>query len=168
MHRWYLALKNNAVLSERREEILRPARQGICGRGFLLRLRLGHPENRAGRDLDLAQRRQRDLQRVHGFRAGDRPGDHRLEQHLRQDIGRLRREDRENRRPATIKNWMNGLLRRVRRNISHRDSGAEIEVRFDENDNLLATYQAKELVVPLRRLGQGSQGRRESAPDEDR
>jgi CubicO group peptidase (beta-lactamase class C family) len=32
-------------------------------------------------------------------------------------------------------------------------SGAEIGVRFDENDNLLATYRAKELVVPLAASG---------------
>jgi hypothetical protein len=32
-------------------------------------------------------------------------------------------------------------------------SGAEIEARFDENDNLLATYRAKELVGPLAASG---------------
>ena len=35
----------------------------------------------------------------------------------------------------------------------HLDSGAEIDVRFDENDNLLATYKAKELVGLLAASG---------------
>lgn len=152
MHRWYLALKNDSVLSEsaKKKYFAPHVKEYADGNSYY---GYGWVTQKTERGATLIWHNGGNG--IYNAFMGFEP-DNDLVIVVSSNIAGKISDDYAERIERIVAGDYKELDERVLREYTgtyRLTSGAELEVRFDENDNLLATYQAKELVVPLAASG---------------
>jgi CubicO group peptidase (beta-lactamase class C family) len=157
MHRWYLALKNDTVLSaSARQKYFAPHVKeyadgnSFYGYGWVTQKTergatlIWHNGGNGIYNAFMGFEPENELVIIASSNIAGKISDNYAEQ-----IGRIVAGDYKELDPQVLKEY-SGAYRFT--------SGAEVEVRFDENDNLLVTYLAKELVGLLAASGKEEKG----------